>query len=183
MTFLLALLTKAGAFARTPPGRWALISLAVLAALWGVYAKGHTEGVAQEKAAEAKRIALARQDVAKRETKAQAITAHAASELVKTRVEIQTRTVTLIQKVPTYVTPAADAACVVPRGFVRLHDAAAAASLPSPASGSDEAPSGLPLSAIASTIVANYGAAYDWRAEALTWRGWYAEQKAAWDAH
>src|SRR5580704_1847915 len=39
------------------------------------------------------------------------------------RDRIQTLTRTLIEKVPVHVTPAADRACVIPLGFVRVHDA------------------------------------------------------------
>lgn len=41
---------------------------------------------------------------------------------------------------------------------------------------------GVDLSDVLETDVWNYGAAYQWRAEALTWRAWYRDQKAAWDA-
>lgn len=42
---------------------------------------------------------------------------------------------TIIKEVPIYVTPEADATCVLYRGFVRLHDAAAAGRIPEPAGG------------------------------------------------
>jgi hypothetical protein len=79
------------------------------------------------------------------------------------RAQDRVRTVTriLIQKVPEYVTPTADARFPLPWGFVRLHDAAAAgALLPAAAAGSDgadDAPSGVAASAAAAVIVANYG--------------------------
>lgn len=64
---------------------------------------------------------------------------------------------TVIKEVPRYVTVQADAACVVPRGFVRLHDAAAAGAVPDPDTGdADAAPSGVALSAVAGTVAANY---------------------------
>jgi len=110
--------------------------------------------------------------------------AYARAGLDRERVVIQARTVTLIREVPVYVTPAADARCVVPLGFVRFHDAAAAgeAVVSASAGGPLDAPAGIELSAVAATLADNYGAAFQWRAEALTWRRWYAEQKAAWDA-
>ena len=40
---------------------------------------------------------------------------------------------TIIKEVPVYVPVQADAACTINRGFVRLHDAAAAGELPEPA--------------------------------------------------
>ncbi|NWK44873.1 hypothetical protein [Ralstonia pickettii] len=64
---------------------------------------------------------------------------------------------TIIKEVPRYVPAQADAACVVPRGFVRLHDAAAAGTVPNPDTGNaDAAPAGVALSAVANTVAANY---------------------------
>jgi len=64
---------------------------------------------------------------------------------------------TIIKEVPRYVPVQADAACVVPLGFVRLHDAAAAGTLPNPDTGdAHAAPAGVALSAVASTVAANY---------------------------
>ncbi|WKZ83939.1 hypothetical protein N5B55_09070 [Ralstonia pickettii] len=64
---------------------------------------------------------------------------------------------TIIKEVPRYVPAQADAACVVPRGFVRLHDAAAAGTVPNPDTGNaDAAPSGVALSTVAGTVAANY---------------------------
>jgi len=64
---------------------------------------------------------------------------------------------TIVKEVPRYVPIEADAACAVPRGFVRLHDAAAAGAVPDPNPGGiNAAPSGVALSAVASTVAGNY---------------------------
>lgn len=63
---------------------------------------------------------------------------------------------TLIEEVPVYVPIQADAACTVHRGFVSLHDAAAAGELPQPARDADAPAEGLALSAVAATVVTNY---------------------------
>ena len=64
---------------------------------------------------------------------------------------------TLIKEIPRYVPAPADAACPIPVGFVRLHDAAAAGTLPDPDPGdADAAASGLALSAVAATVAGNY---------------------------
>lgn len=72
---------------------------------------------------------------------------------------IEKRGETIIKEVPVYVSEAADRACAVPVGFVRLHDAVAAG-LPSPgaAGAADEAPSGIALSAVTGTVAGNYTA-------------------------
>jgi hypothetical protein len=70
---------------------------------------------------------------------------------------IRERGATLIKEVPVYVSAKADAACVVNAGFVRLHDAAAGnLPAPEPSGAADEAPSGIALSAVATTTAANY---------------------------
>ena len=63
---------------------------------------------------------------------------------------------TRIQEVPVYVPVQADAACTVHRGFVSLHDAAAAGELPEPTRDADAPAEGLALSAVAATVVTNY---------------------------
>jgi len=70
---------------------------------------------------------------------------------------IEKRGQTIIKEVPVYVSEAADRACSVPVGFVRLHDATAAG-LPAPGSAgaADEAPSGVALSAVTGTVAGNY---------------------------
>jgi hypothetical protein len=82
---------------------------------------------------------------------------------------IQGATKTIIQKVPVYVTAKADAACPIPNGFVRLHDAAAEDSMQFPANASsvDGQSSEVKLSDVASTIAGNYGICHA-NAEKLT---------------
>ena len=63
---------------------------------------------------------------------------------------------TIIKEVPVYVPVQADAACTINRGFVRLHDAAAAGELPEPARNADAASAGIALSAVAGTVATNY---------------------------
>lgn len=63
---------------------------------------------------------------------------------------------TLAQEIPVYVPVQADAACTVHRGFVSLHDAAAAGELPTAPGDADAPTEGLALSAVATTVVTNY---------------------------
>lgn len=72
---------------------------------------------------------------------------------------IRGATKTIIQKVPVYVTAKDDSKCVVPNGFVRLHDAAAEDSIQLPASSGsvDGQTSEVKLSDVASTVAGNYG--------------------------
>lgn len=160
--------------------RPALIGLALLAMACGVqtlridHAKHEITAMkAAQKVAEAREAQRTAQGVTISQT--------AATALVVSRDQIRTVTRTLIEKVPQYVPADADRDCTVPLGWVHLHDAAAQG-LSTPAGGPEQAASGVPLSAVAATVVANYGIAYDWKAEALGWRDWYRAQAANWAA-
>jgi hypothetical protein len=161
-------------------GPYIVVGAASVLAVFAAYQLGHHNGWKAHEAKVAADTAQAVKQIAKREVKAQAITNTVATKTEQTRIEIRYRTQTLIQKVPVYVPASADAACVLPTGFVQLHDAAAAG-LPGPSGGPDQTPSGVPLSDALETIVGNYGAAYDWRAEALAWRDWYPKVRAAYE--
>lgn len=83
---------------------------------------------------------------------------------------------TIIKEVPVYVPAQADAACSLSRGFVRLHDAAAAGSLPGPASGPDATPAGIALSAVAGTVADNYQRCHENAAQLTALQDWALKQ-------
>lgn len=130
----------------------------LLAALVGLYGLGHHRGAASVQAQwdkQARAEAMAAQiQVDKSELVSQMVVDHYID-----RVQIVLAQGAVITKeVPVYVTPTADARCTVPVGFVRLHDAAAQGqSLPAAPVAAVDAPSGLALSAVASTVAGNYG--------------------------
>lgn len=82
---------------------------------------------------------------------------------------------TIVKEVPVYVPVEADAACSVNRGFVRLHDAAAAGDLPEPASDADAAASGVALSAVAETFADNYQTCHENAEQLRALQGWVRE--------
>jgi hypothetical protein len=90
---------------------------------------------------------------------------NASNQDVKTTIErvevVRWKTRDVVKRVPVYVSGVADNGCVVPVGFVRLHDLSASGEgLPDnpDATGQlyDQA-SGVELSTVASTVVENYG--------------------------
>lgn len=94
--------------------------------------------------------------------------------------QVRTVTQTLIKEVPIYVTAEADRRCDVPAGFVRLHDAAAAGlpAAPDPAGRPADAASGVALSAVGETVVANYGACRTAIEQLTGWQAWWAAVSA-----
>ena len=95
------------------------------------------------------------QTAALRERQAQA-TVKVVTEYVDRVRIVREKGDTIIKEVPVYVPVQADAACTINRGFVRLHDAAAAGELPEPAGNADASAAGLALSAVATTVTTNY---------------------------
>lgn len=95
------------------------------------------------------------QAAAARERQAQATVKVVTQYVDRVRV-VREKGETIIKEVLVYVPVQADAACTINRGFVRLHDAAAAGELPEPARDADAAAASLALSAIAGTVADNY---------------------------
>lgn len=74
---------------------------------------------------------------------------------------VRERGATITKEVPVYVTAQADAACPVPVGFVRIHDAAAQGTDLAGSAGDPDAPAaGVALSTVADTVAGNYTACH-----------------------
>ena len=86
---------------------------------------------------------------------------------------------TIIKEVPIYVPVQADAACTINRGFVRLHDAAAAGELPEPARDADAAAKGIALSAVAGTVATNYQTCHENAEQLRALQVWVKEMDVA----
>ena len=120
-----------------------LVTTALGAALLGLgWLKG-AEHIQARWDAAAQKQAL--QEARLREQQAQATVKVVTQYVDRVRV-VREKGDTIIKEVPVYVPAQADAACTVNRGFVRLHDAAAAGELPTPAGDPDAAAAGLALS-------------------------------------
>lgn len=133
--------------------RQILFGIGLLGALW-LYHIVTTQRIAHADARAEAAIA-AKQDLAS-ELEAARASEHIVTRYVDRVHLVRERGATLTKEIPVYVTAHADAACSVPAGFVRVHDAAAANELPGPAGASDAQPSGLALSTVAGTVVDNY---------------------------
>ena len=83
------------------------------------------------------------------------------------------------KEAPVHVPVPADAACAINRGFVRLHDAAAAGELPEPARDADAAAAGIALSAVAGTVAANYQTCFEPAEQLRALQVWLGEMNAA----
>ncbi|MEA9575667.1 hypothetical protein [Xanthomonas campestris] len=131
-----------------------IILLALIAALVGgcVWQEQRVSDAQKQRkqALDAKAAAIAERDSAKASTKI-------VVEYVDRVQIVREAGATITREIPIYVTQKADAACAIPAGFVRLHDAAATGQPAGPSTGDPDAPAaGITLSAIAGTVADNY---------------------------
>lgn len=190
-------LLKVGKFFTTDIGIFVVLSIAVLGGLgvWSHsrysagYKAGETAGKDASIADYRKAYIAAQTAVLKREKDAAKITGDSRQDLGKAQGKIEQHFGELKEKVPRYVPAKSDAGCVVPNGFVSLWNkgaagprGSAAAGFPRSSGGPVEAASGVPLSDVLTATLSDFEIAYVWNAEALTWRKWYVDQKAAYEA-
>lgn len=111
-----------------------------------------------------------------------AVTAAVGQKAAIAAVKAQTITKTIVKKVPVYVTAKSDSQCLIPGGFVRLHDAAAnGTDLPDPTGPTgqpDDTASGIALSTVAGTVVQNYGTYSELAAQHRALQDWIRAQRA-----
>lgn len=167
------------AVARDPLGRVLLVAVGVLALLWLADARAYRRGANEVRAewqAEKDAAAKAGRQLAERNAK---VTTEVGAKVEKRQAEIRVVTKELIRDVPKYITVQSDARCVVPAGFVSLHDqAAAGVRSPDPAGFAAEAPSDVALSTVGETVAANYGTCNVWREQVIGWQEWWARISA-----
>ena len=118
------------------------------------------------------------QATAVREEQAQA-TVEVITEYVDRVRVVREKGDTIIKEVPVYVPVQADAVCTINRGFVRLHDAAAAGALPEPARDADAAAAGIALSAVAGTVATNYQTCHETAEQLRALQAWVREMASA----
>jgi hypothetical protein len=128
--------------------KWSAIAAAIMFAAWF----GRSFTALQYEA----QIAEQNRQVAELQTENERKSVRVVTKYVDRVQEVEAQARTIVKEIPVYVTKDDDSRCVVPVGFVRIHDAAANGDAPS-ARDSNAAPSGVELSAVASTVADNYG--------------------------
>lgn len=156
--------------------RWAQLAAGTALALVLGYGLGHHQKTLEDASAAlagAKRAVVA---VAAQGAANSTVDQKAVATLAKT----QANTVTLIQKVPVYVTRKADAQCIVSAGAVQLLDAAAHDAVPAAPVSVPDGDSGVALSSIVSDDIANAGSYRQAVTKGSAWDDWYDAQNPAW---
>lgn len=116
------------------------------------------------------------------------VTSAVETKAAQAQVQIRTVTRTIIEKVPEYVSVADDSRCVVPVGFVRIHDAAATGNpLPEPSGELDgraaaSEASSVTLSRLAEATAENYGTYQAVARQLVDLQDWIRQQQAVTNA-
>jgi len=153
------------------PYRWLALVLLAAALIGFGWIKGASHVQARwDAASAAQQQAQAQVQIQQAEATVQVVTRY----VDRVRV-IREKGDTIFKEVPVYVPAQADAACTINRGFVRLHDAAAAGELPEPARDADAASAGIALSAAAGTVVANYQTCHENAEQLRALQAWVRE--------
>lgn len=163
------------------PGKDLLIKVAIIVVIVVlIFGIGFTKGAAKEQkkhlnflgeqAAQSSRLLAKRVEIVRQ----------IETQYVYRDRNIVTKGETIVREVPVYVTKADDSRCDVNVGFVRSYNTAVANNPdPAPASDSDRAASGVPLSAVAEASAFNLTLGHRWREKALTCIGAYEAVRLA----
>lgn len=156
--------------------KYALRILAPLAILLAVFAFGFHRGASNVRADWNADVAARQLALADAEARAANITTKIVTQYVDRVRVIREKGQTIVKEVPVYVTPKADAACVVPRGFVRVHDGAARNQPPGAPEATDDAAAGIALSTVAEVTADNYRTYHEVAEQLRALQQWVAEQ-------
>lgn len=157
------------------PYRWLAVAALAVALIGFGWNKGADHVQAQWDAATQKQTLQA---TAVRQRQAEATVKVVTQYIDRVRI-VREKDETIIKEVPVYVPVQADAACTINRGFVRLHDAAAAGELPEAARDADATAAGLALSTVATTVTANYQTCHENAEQLRALQTWIREMKVA----
>ena len=145
----------------------------ILVLSFGLYMEG---GVSNQERWEAKvaevKLEMAKKDAASAEASTKVVTKYI------TKVEVVKEKGDLIAKqIPNLISATADGQCVIPNGFVLLHDSASRNEVPDTSRGANEGASEVKLSGVATTITENYTTYYKVVEQLKSLQEWVNEQK------
>lgn len=147
---------------------------AVVLLLFGIFMEG---GISNQEKWEAK-VAEAKLEMAKKETASAEASVKIVTKYVTVDRIVKEKGDAILKEIPKFVSKDADAKCVVPNGFVVLHDSASRNEVPDSTRGVDEGASKVKLSGIAETVTQNYTTYYQVSEQLKALQEWVKEQQS-----
>mgnify|MGYP000205061022 CR=1 FL=1 len=141
---------------------------------FGLYMEG---GVSNQERWEAKvaqvKLEMAKKDAASSDASVKVVTKYVTRiEVVKEKGE------SIVKEIPNLISATADGQCVIPNGFVLLHDSASRNEVPDTSRGVDEGASSVKLSGVANTLTENYTLYHQVSQQLKSLQEWVKEQQS-----
>ena len=140
---------------------------------FGLYMEG---GVSNQEKWEA-RVAEVKLEMAKKDAASAEATTKVVTKYVTVDRIVKEKGDAILKEVPKFISKDADAQCVVPNGFVLLHDSASRNEVPDTSRGTNEGASAVKLSGVAQTITENYTTYYQVSEQLKSLQEWVNNQK------
>ena len=140
---------------------------------FGLYMEG---GVSNQEKWEA-RVAEVKLEMAKKDAASAEATTKVVTKYVTVDRIVKEKGDAILKEVPKFISKDADAQCVVPNGFVLLHDSASRNEVPGSTRGVDEGASKVKLSGIAETVTTNYTTYHQVVEQLKSLQDWVKEQQ------
>lgn len=145
----------------------------VILLVFGVYMEG---GVSNQEKWEA-RVAEVKLEMAKKDAASSDATVKVVTKYITNVEVVKEKGESIVKEIPKLITATADGQCVIPNGFVLLHDSASRNEVPDSSGVTNEAASGVKLSGVAETITENYTTYHKVAEQLRSLQEWVKEQK------
>lgn len=139
----------------------------------GLYMEG---GISNQERWEAK-VADAKLEMAKKDTASAEATTKVVTKYVTNVEVVKEKGDAIIKEVPKYITKADDTQCVIPNGFVLLHDSASRNEVPDSTRSIDGGASDVKLSGVTTTVTENYTTYHKVAEQLKALQNWVKEQQ------
>lgn len=141
--------------------------------VFGLYMEG---GISNQERWEAKvseaQVEMAKKDVASADTTTRVVTKYV------TKVEvIKENGNAIVKEIPKFINQTADGQCVIPNGFVLLHDSASRNEVPDTTRTVDAGPSEVKISEVAGTVIENYTTYHQVSEQLKALQSWVKQQQ------
>ena len=140
-------------------------------------ASAYNLGIDQERSEWELKVAQMNEEIATLEAQSNKVTTQVVTKYVDRVKIVKENSDAIVNQVPVFIDQTADDRCIVPTGFVVLHDAAAKNEVPDSTRDSNADPSGVKLSAVASTVAGNYGNCHQNSEQLKALQDWVREQE------
>lgn len=147
---------------------------AIVLLVFGVFMEG---GVSNQERWEAK-VAEAKLEMAKKEAESAEASVKVVTKYIDRVTVVKENGDAIIREVPKFISAKSDSMCVVPNGFVLLHDSASRNEIPDASGSTNEGASEVKLSGIAATVAENYTTYYQVSEQLKALQEWVRVQQS-----